>query len=401
MRGLTRRGSAVLGLGLALVAGGVLLGVRDLTRAGALLVLLPFIARFLVARRFDLAVSRDVVPPMVPPGTPATVDLRLRNTGTATSPQLVAEERVTYALGDRPRMLLARIGVDGERQITYRARSHVRGRHHLGPLTVRVSDAFGLARREVVLPGESSVLVLPRTYPLSGLPPMQAGSGGEEESSHRVTLHGASDVGVREYRDGDDLRRIHWPSTARTGSMMVRQDEQPGRRRALVLLDNQASSHTGTGGAGSLEWAVSAAASVATHLVARDHETYLATADLTSEPMTPLPSVEEALAALAVVTLTREDDAGGLLEAAAELSEHGGGTIIAVVGPLDEAAVRRLTRVGRGVALVVDPELFERGGTDVSATAVLLAAGGWRAVDVTAGARVTDLWSDLVAGGEA
>ena len=117
--------------------------------------------------------------------------------------------------------------------------------------------------------------------------------------------------------------------------------------------------------------------------------------------MTPLPSVEEALAALAVVTLTREDDAGGLLEAAAELAEHGGGTIIAVVGPLDEAAVRRLTRVGRGVALVVDPELFERGGTDVSATAVLLAAGGWRAVDVTAGARVTDLWSDLVAGGEA
>ena len=92
----------------------MLLGVRDLTRAGALLVLLPFIARFLVARRFNLAVSRDVVPPMVPPGTPATVDLRLRNPGTATSPQLVAEERVTYALGDRPRPGRRR-HLDGER----------------------------------------------------------------------------------------------------------------------------------------------------------------------------------------------------------------------------------------------------------------------------------------------
>ncbi|WP_372430360.1 DUF58 domain-containing protein [Janibacter melonis] len=93
---------------------------------------------------------------------------------------------------------------------------------------------------------------------------------------------------MREYRSGDELRRIHWPSTARTGQMMVRQDEQPGRRRALVLLDNRASSHAGTGGGGSLEWSVSATASVATHLVAHGLETYLATADEASEPLAPL-----------------------------------------------------------------------------------------------------------------
>ena len=89
---MTRRGAAVLGLGLVLAAAGLLLGVHDLTRVGALLVALPFIARFLVGRRLDLEVERAVVPAMVAPGSAAIVDLRLRNTGRVTSPQLVAEE---------------------------------------------------------------------------------------------------------------------------------------------------------------------------------------------------------------------------------------------------------------------------------------------------------------------
>ena len=397
---MTRRGAAVLGLGLMLAAAGVVLGVHDLTRVGALLVALPFIARVLVGRRLDLDVERTVVPAMVTPGSSATVDLRLRNTGTATSPQLVAEERVGLALGDRPRMLVARVAPGEQRTIRYRARAHVRGRHPVGPLSVRAGDAFGLATREVTLPGQSSVIVLPRTVPLAGLPPMHPASDGDEESPRRLTLHGSSDVGVREFRDGDDLRRIHWPSTARTGSMMVRQDEQPGRQRALVLLDNQTSSHSGSGESGSFEWAVSATASVVAHLVASGRQTYLATADLSTEPVTPLPSVEEALAALAVLEQTDDNGSAGLLDAATELAEHGGGTIVAVLGPIDEVQARRLTRAARGIALVLDPT---RTGTDAdgpSATVALLAAGGWRAVEVTPGARVEMLWSELVAGGE-
>ena len=78
----------MLGLGLVLAAAGLLLGVHDLTRVGALLVALPFIARFLVGRRLDLEVERAVVPAMVAPGSAAIVDLRLRNTGRVTSPQL-------------------------------------------------------------------------------------------------------------------------------------------------------------------------------------------------------------------------------------------------------------------------------------------------------------------------
>lgn len=394
---LTSRGAVVLGLGISLAAAGVLLGVPDLTRAGALLLVLPLLARLLVSRPFGLVTSRTVDPPKVTTGTPASVHLVLRNTGRTTSPLLVAEDQVTYALGDRPRMLVARLAPGEEREVQYRVRSHVRGRHPVGPLSVRVTDAFGMAHREVVVPGTDSVLVLPRTVPLRGTPVMRAGSGGDESSSHQLALHGESDVGVREYRSGDELRRIHWPSTARTGQMMVRQDEQPGRRRALVLLDNRASSHAGTGGGGSLEWSVSATASVATHLVAHGLETYLATADETNEPLAPLGGVDDALEALAVVATCSRTGPDGLVDAATEVAASGGGTVVAVVGPLDHEQAQRLTRTGHGIAFVVDPDSFEQAGERPSATAAALTAGGWRAVDVQPGSRIAEVWDHLVA----
>ena len=52
---------------------------------------------------------------------------------------------------------------------------------------------------------------------------------------------------IREYRDGDDLRRIHWPATARTGDLMVRQEDRPAKRRAVVLLDPAPGAHGGAG----------------------------------------------------------------------------------------------------------------------------------------------------------
>ena len=58
-----------------------------------------------------------------------------------------------------------------------------------------------------------------------------------------VALHGEDDQTVREYRDGDDLRRIHWPATARTGELMVRQEDRPAKRRAVVVLDSRSSGH--------------------------------------------------------------------------------------------------------------------------------------------------------------
>ena len=69
---------------------------------------------------------------------------------------------------------------------------------------------------------------------------------------------------LREYQQWDDLRRVHWPSSARTDQLMIRQLETPWQSRALVLLDVRAPSYESQE---AFERAVSGAATVVTHLV--------------------------------------------------------------------------------------------------------------------------------------
>ena len=83
---------------------------------------------------------------------------------------------------------------------------------------------------------------------------------------------------MREYRRGDDLRRVHWRSSAHAGELMVRREEQPWQSRATLYVDNRRSAHRGTGPASSLEHAVGIAASVAVHLVQRGFSVRLVTA---------------------------------------------------------------------------------------------------------------------------
>ena len=91
-------------------------------------------------------------------------------------------------------------------------------------------------------------------------------SGTGDDRPRAFAAGSAEDVTVREYRLGDDLRRVHWRSTARTGELMVRREEQPWQSRATVLLDSRLVAHEGSGPGSSLEWAVTAAASIAVHL---------------------------------------------------------------------------------------------------------------------------------------
>ena len=80
---------------------------------------------------------------------------------------------------------------------------------------------------------------------------------------------GQDDALVREYRQGDDVRRIHWRSTARWGDLMVRREEQAWDPSASIMLDSRVGAHAGRGMHNSLEWAISAAASIAHPLPGR------------------------------------------------------------------------------------------------------------------------------------
>ena len=124
----------------------------------------------------------------------------------------------------------------------------------------------------------SPLTVTPRTVPLPHIPLGGAWTGSGDNRPRAFATGSAEDVTVREYRRGDDLRRVHWRSSARVGELMVRREEQPWQSRATLFLDNRLRAHRGQGIASSLEAAVSAAASIAVHLSQRGFTVRLVTA---------------------------------------------------------------------------------------------------------------------------
>src|SRR5690606_31919292 len=117
------------------------------------------------------------------------------------------------------------------RQLRDQIRSRHRAAYELGPVTLRMRDPFGLTYVALNLVRITEVLVLPRVYDLGSRVTRGQGRGTEGELPQMVALHGEDDVSIRNYRDGDELRRVHWPATAHRGELMVRQEDRPTRRR--------------------------------------------------------------------------------------------------------------------------------------------------------------------------
>ncbi len=417
-RTLTTRGSAFAGAGVVLVVVGVLLGQHDVTRAGVLLLALVGIALLLVRRHgLTLDVRRQVHPSRVAIDERSVVTVAVRNGEATPSPVAMAEESIDYALGDRPRFVIPSMRAGATHEVQYTVRSHTRGVHRLGPLRVRVRDPFGLALRTAAVPGDAEIIVLPRVVPLAAGRSLGSGIGTEGSVPHMVALHGEDDQTVREYRDGDDLRRIHWPATARTGSLMVRQEDRPAKRRAVLLLDTRPGAHGGAGRNSSLEWCVTTAASVMAHLVDSTYAVHLLTPDGSSESGAHHDdTLEHALDTLARVGLGADDGVRALLHSAHGLTAQGG-LVVYVGGPLadeDAHALAALRQPGStGVALLVDPGSFgalarlgrRAGGPDPDgdgahgasgATAASLRASGWLAVVVDARTTPAEAWSSVV-----
>ena len=404
MRGvLTTRGRAFVGSGVTLVLAGIIFGFRDLTRIGVLVMALPIIAAALVrTRRTRLRIERHVSPDRISVGQDARVTLSFENVSSRSTPIFLAEERLDYVLGDRPRFVVGRIPPGRVRAIEYVVRSHLRGRHHLGPLGVQVQDPFGLANRNAVLEGTTDLVILPAVHALSSSRQPSAGVGAEGEMAHLIALHGEDDVTIREYRDGDDLRRIHWPATARTGDLMVRQEDRPAQRRAVILLDPRPSAHGGSGVGSSYEWAVSAAASIAVHLCESGYAVHLVCAETVekgraADPMT----VDDILDALAVTTMRDDNGEDEILRAAQALAAAGG-FVVALVGPHDGDVTSRVASLREpgttGLALVVDARSFgTTAADDVVGHVDALQLAGWRALAVQRDADIAYTWAVLTA----
>lgn len=386
---LTGRGQVFLALGVVVVVIGTVLGFPDVTRAGVLLVCLPALAVIVGWRPVPpLSVQRLAQPALLPPERPARVELSIRGRGNRLSPLQIAEEEVAPLLGPAPRFLLPRMGRGERHTVVYRVSSPVRGAHQLGPLRLERRDPFGLTTAQLALPGTTQLLVLPRIEALGPQRVRSGGRGREGQVPHMVALHGEDDASIRAYRDGDDLRRVHWPTTAHRGELMVRQEDRPARRRAVLLLDTRVAPYHRAGEA--FEWAVSAVASVAVHLA---EDGYAVHAVGAGDPAaTHLPSV---LRSLAVVQPTADRLTPLVREAHALTAE--GAVVVAVVADHDAEALLPVPAVrapgNLGVALVLETASFAgyRGGDDGDLTSLFTAAG-WRTVTVRDGDTVADAW---------
>ncbi len=419
LRGLTVRGRAFVAAGLTAVVCAVLLGQPALNRVGVLLVALPLLTVLVLGRtRYRLALVRSVQPPQVTAGQPARVELTLTNEGRTPSGLLLLEEQLPYVLGTRPRFVLEGIGRGWSRHASYQVRSDVRGRYEIGPMTVRVTDPFGLVELGRAFRATASLTVTPRTTTLAPIP-LGGGHGGSGDQRARAFAIGsAEDVTVREYRRGDDLRRVHWRSSARTGELMVRREEQPWEARATVFVDNRIIAHRGSGPASSFETAVSVTASIAIHLARRGYAVRLVTAT-GEDPATAQHHgsgadprrLLEALAVLPLVAAVRLDSAWWGEQAV-------DGVTVAVVGQVqeaDDAMLRRMARhTGLALAVALDaPAWMEApraggstppltGPTTTSATArasasvvPLLARQGWRVAELGPRDRLERAWQEL------
>lgn len=401
---LTTRGRALLGAGVVLFAAGVAFGFRDLTRFGVLGIALPLVSAAVVrTRRTRMRIERRIAPERVSVDQTASVVVTLTNVATTTSPLMLAEERLAYLLGDRPRFVVGRIAPGRTRSVSYTVRSALRGRHQLGPLGVRVQDPFGLARRDAVLEGTADHVVLPQVTALTANRKPSSGVGSEGEQAHLIALHGEDDVTIREYRDGDDLRRIHWPATARTGELMVRQEDRPAQRRAVVLLDPRPEAHAGNGPASSFEWAVRATASVAVHLHHFGYAVHLVCVETVADGRASAAMAAEEILDVLSVTATRPDNGDDDLLHAAQSLSAAGGLVVVVLGASDPRVTGRVATLRQpgitGLAFVLDTGAFGAApaADPVTAHVDVLRLAGWRVVPVDSDEDVSRAWAALTA----
>ena len=358
--GFTARGRMFLAAGVVVALVGLGAGQRGLLSVGLALILLPSLSGLAAGRaRYRIRCDRQIAPSRVVAGQTASVTVRLENVSRLPTGLLLAEDTVPYSLGSRPRFVLDRVEQGGVRELTYPLRPGARGRYQIGPFRVRIADVFGLVELRRSFAARSALVVTPRVIALpSTLPPGTWLRDGDARSHATAAAAGADDVVPRPYRSGDELRRVHWRSTARYGELMVRREEQHWRNRAVLLLDTRSGAHAGQGAESSFEFAVSAAASIGVRLVGEG----IGGQFVTDEGAVSAPGRFEdvLLDTLAVIKPSHATGLGRGLGSVAGAS----GLLIAITGRLSAAQARELATARPGGGLAI---------------ALLLAASSWAA----------------------
>ena len=406
----TARGWLICVTGVALWIAGRAFGAAALEQLGFGLLSLVVIAVIVVKTgKHKISVSRRVAPDRVQAGREVIVTLKISNEGRGAAPLLLLEDHIPSELSGRARFALNGIESGGHRQTAYRLRPGRRGRYTIGPLALTICDPFGVARITSVGTEASSFLAYPKTERLSL--PKDSGKRRTTVVSARRQPTGARGEDfytLREYVEGDDLRRIHWPATAKRNRYMIRQEEVPWHARATILLNDTDGAYVWA----TWERSVEVAASLA-DLYHRSAYNFrlIGVEEHGVDSGRGTDHFHRCLDLLATVRPAQKNpqDHGDrdpllhrLLELEAQSNVHG--VLALVTGDLDPSVTKALTRLGRRFKMVlvitVPAHRFSR-ATDEEAerktaqTSLLLDRAGVKVLVLGSGDGLTASWNAL------
>ena len=286
-----------------------------------------------------VGVQRRISPIQVHEGDRVLVEISLM------SPRSLRHVAVTddvVGLGSA-HFLAERIDADEPLVARYEVLCRPRGIYAVGPASVVVQDPLALVEQGGPVGTADRLVVYPTVEALEGLPLVRGQDPSVQATRANFAHSGGDDFfTLREYQQGDDLRRVHWPSSAKHDDLMIRQLEMPWQSRALVLLDHRV---TGYGDPADFEQAVRGAASVTHHLYRNGFGPVL-WAGSGNAAVRNADAYHLAMETLAIITTEPDID---LQRQVARLRRGGvsGGALIMVTGRPDEAnlaAYRLLSR---------------------------------------------------------
>lgn len=327
----TTRGWAAIGAAVALGVLWVGFG-EDLLLALAVFLLAAVAGGSLYVRLAvpRLVLKRRISPMQLHDGDRALVDLSLESRRKVF--RVTVEDRV-HGLGSAT-FVADRIADGDTTAGRYEVLCRPRGVYTVGPSRVTIGDPLGFTESTSTFGTADRLVVYPRVENLTGVP---TGRGQDQtmNTSRASFWHSSGEdfFTLREYQQGDDIRKVHWPSSARRDTLMVKQLEMPWQSRAFIALDPRTEPHVSNE---SFEQAVRGAASVLHHLF-RSGYTPTIWAGFGNGTLVGSPDAYNvAMEELATVRPVRSMD---LRQVVSRLRRSGmaGGVFVMVTGTPDEA----------------------------------------------------------------
>lgn len=348
---MTRSGWAALVGGLVLVLAGIVLRWAPAAVMGAGAIALVLLALGFLWRPAGLGVSRYLVPARIPREEEALCELTLTNTGRLGLPAQRAEQQVGEEV---MRFVLPKLKRGAEEHQSFPLPTHRRGVFEVSPFRTVRQDPFGLVRRVRNIGEPDELWVYPRILPFRSLPagfsrPAE-GPTSDMAPQGSLTFHR-----LREYVVGDDLRLVHWKSTAKTGTLMVRHMVDTSQPYSVVVCDIRPQVYSEE----TFELALDAAASA---LVASSRNGGPIQLRLTDGKVIGGEDNDQSQLALDVLTAADPDPNGTLTQTLLRLRrERGGTSLVVVTGELDPADVVAASRMRRAFNRVMVISVLEPG----------------------------------------